>query len=149
MVYHVPKERLSTRRRLARVMLLIAITLLGTYALRTFLHLRNQKFDIWDITPCVIAALYDSARNSFDIEVDNNSIRMRGGFASIDPRIVHRGQIRYIHEFQGNLLREPALYLSENGTFTRFFLGGTVIIPTALPQHEELKQLAMTWREIG
>jgi len=149
MVYHVPKERLSTQRRLARAVLIIAIWLVGAYAIRIFLHSRSDKLNIWDIAPGVIAALFDSVRTSFDIEVDNNSIRMRGGFASIDPRIVRRGRIRYIHEFQGNLLREPALYLSENGTLTRFFLGGTVIIPTALPQHEELKQLAMTWREIG
>jgi len=58
----------------------------------------------------------------------------------------HRGRIRYIHEFQGNFLREP---LSEHSAFTRFFLGGAVIIPATLPQYEEVKRLAMTWREIA
>ncbi len=130
-----------------RAVLIVAITLVGTYAI--FLHLRSQKCDVWDITPCVITALFDSARNSFDIEVDNNSIRIHGGFVFAERRIVHRGRIRYIHEFQGNFLREPALYLSEPSAFTRFFLGGAVIIPATLPQYEEVKQLAMTWREIA
>jgi hypothetical protein len=149
MVYHVPKEHVSTQRRLARAALIVAITLVGTYAIRIFLHLRSQKFDIWDIIPCVVAALFDSARNTFEIEVDNNSIRMRSGFVFAERRIVHRGRIRYFLEFHGNLLREPALHLSEHHAFKRFFLSGTVMIPATLLQYEEIKQLAMTWKEIA
>jgi hypothetical protein len=150
MVYHVAKEHVATKRRLARVVLVVAITLVGTYALRTFLHWRTPvgKLEAWDIIPCVITALFDSGRNSFDLEVNDNSIQTHGGFVFANYRSVRRGHIHYFYEFHGDFLREPALILSEHGALTRFFFG-TVVIPATLPQYEEIKQTALTWREIA
>ena len=92
--------------------------------------------------------LLDSRRREYELEVDDETIRMRRGFFRIDDRRVRRGHVHYLQESNGNMFREAGLRLSEHGRIYIFFLG-CVVIPASLPEYQQLKAKAMTWMDIA
>lgn len=149
-VYYVESEKLSLGRRVARALLALVIFIVATYIFNVlFRPGKAIKFGREDfMVDAVIAAATDffAKRKGYELEVDDETIRMRGG--DWINKSVRKGRIRYLHESNGNLFREPALNLSEHGPIRSRFLG-CVWIPASLPQYEELKTIAKSWVAIG
>ena len=148
-VYHVESERLSMKKRVARAFLALAIFVAATYLFHVLWRparatkVSSEEF----IIDAVVAVATDffSKRKAYDLDVDDETIRMRGDWPH---KSVRRGHLRYLRESTGNLFREPALKLSEHGPIRTFFLG-YVWIPTTLPEYEQIKAMAMSWMAIG
>ncbi len=152
MIYHVHPEQVRLSKRIARAMLVLAVTLLGAFLVHHFWSSRSS-WDVWeDLFDALVAFVafffFDSRRRGYQIEVTEQTIAMRGDQRFWGTRRVRRGHIRYFHEQQGNFFRESMLRLSEHGGFYRS-LFGNVLIPTSLPQYEQIKMQAMSWRQIA
>ena len=151
-VYQIDEERVSVKRRMARVVLLAVLAAIGTYIFR--LVWRSPKpertnfedYVVGEIGVLLSAFLFDSTRHAYTLEITDDRIQTRGGIHG--KHTVRKGSIRYFREHGGNFFREPALYLSEHGGFFRF-LFGYVYIPRTLPQYEEIRAMMMTWAEIA
>jgi hypothetical protein len=60
-------------------------------------------------------------------------------------RSVRRNEIKTVAEFDGNLLMPPSLLISKYGRFgTR--LWGCISIPKTLPEYENIRTLALSWK---
>ena len=82
-------------------------------------------------------------RKDFKIVVDSDSIK------AVYPkslRIVRSGRIRSIFRIKASPPRPGGIGLSERGEFAARMLG-SVFIPDTLPEFEQLKQLAESWRD--
>lgn len=150
---HVNTESVSLKKRIARTGFAVACGLLGILVVH-YWHSEGKKgsdYSEWffDLAVAgIVTFVSESRRREYDLEVDDEEIRMRGGALELGNRKVHRGRIRYLHESRGNLLRETGLRLSEHGRIGRFFFS-YVWIPASLPEYEQIKAKAMTWMEIG
>ena len=136
MIYRIPAERISSTRRIARVVLLAVLTAIGTYIIHILWPSHESRTPVEDYVVGEIGVLaaaffFDSARPAFDLEVTDDFIRTRHNLSGSHK--VRRARIRYLREFSGNLFREPALYLSERRGIFRFLLG-YVSIPLSLPR---------------
>lgn len=149
-IYYVEAEQPSLGKRVARALLALAIFMIVTYAFNAlFRSGKSIKFDREDfIVDAVVALAADffTKRKGYELEIDDEMIRMRGG-NWVNNR-VRRGHIHYLRESTGNLFREAALKLSERGPLATRFLG-CVWIPASLPQYEEIKAKAKNWQAIG
>ena len=74
---------------------------------------------------------------NYSLEIDDNSARARW-------RVVRKGHLRYLREFQGGLFRAPRMELSEHGPIWVRFLGG-VVVPKGLPEYEQIKTNILDW----
>jgi hypothetical protein len=149
MVYHVKAESISLAKRIARAAFVVLLTCALNYLWLWRGANKSGSWDWFDLTVIgVVTFLLDSRRREFDLEVDDETIRMRGGVFGVGNSRVRRGHIRYFHESSGNMFREPALWLSEHGRGHRFFFG-RVSIPANLPEYAQIRATAMTWMEIG
>lgn len=86
----------------------------------------------------VFFSLWWSFENSYSLGIDDNSIRVGG-------RVVRKGHIRYLREFDGGLAKGPRLVLSEHGSLWVQFLGGAVVVPKGLPEYAQIKAQVSTW----
>jgi hypothetical protein len=150
---HVNTESISLKKRIARTVFAVACAVLGILVVNYLWHSDGKKGSdhswVSDLVVVGIGAfVFESRRRQYDLEVDDEEIRMRGGGLKLGDRKVRRGRIRYSHESRGNLLREAGLRLSEHGSIGRF-LFGYVWIPASLPEYEQLKAKVLTWMEIG
>jgi uncharacterized membrane-anchored protein len=151
---HVSTEPISLGKRIARTVFAVACAALAVLLVHYFWHFNGRKgFDRSEWFPDVVVAgivtfLFESRRREYDLEVDDEEIRMRGGALKLGNRKVRRGRIRYSHESWGNIMREAGLRLSEHGRIGSFF-SGYVWIPATLPEYEQIKAKVMTWMEIG
>ena len=131
-------------------MLALVVFAVATYAFHALWRPAGRaRFDWEDfIVDAVIAVAIDffSRRKAYDLEVDDETIRIRGG--DWPNKSVRRGQIRYLRESSDNWFHEAALKLSEHGPIRTHFLG-CVWIPAALPEYEQIKAKAMAWMAIG
>lgn len=84
-------------------------------------------------------ALWWSSENNYSLGMDDNSVRVGG-------RVVRKGHVRYLREFDGGLGKGPRLLLSERGPLWVHFLGGVVVVPKGLPEYEQIKAQVSTWR---
>ena len=151
MLYHVKSEQVSLAKRITRTSFVFAITLLGAVLIHR-LWFPQTAFGVGEkLFDAIVAAstffVFDSQRREYEIEVTDETISMRRGWL-LDNRNVRRGRIHFLRELRGNILREPALRLSEHGAIHRFFFG-YVWIPTSMSQYEDIKNKAITWMEIG
>jgi len=151
MLFHIKSEEVSLAKRATRIGLVFVFTFFGAVPIHR-LWFSQDAFKIGDkLFDAAVAAgtclVFDSQRGEYEIEVTDEAIFMRGGFL-LGKRKVRRGHIHFLHESRGNIFREPALRLSEHGAIKSFFLG-YVLIPTTMPQYEEIKSKAMTWMEIA
>jgi len=105
-----------------------------------------EEYFVDAAVPAVID-FFQSGRKAYDVEIDDEVIRMSGAPWGLNKR-VRRGRIRYVHEVKENFLRESALKISEHGPVGTYFLG-CVLIPATVPEYEQIKALAMTWKAIG
>jgi len=132
--YYIESERPSLSKRVARALLALAILIVATYTFHALWRPgRASKFDWEDFTiDAVIAVTTDffSKRKAYELEVDDQTIRMRGG--DRHNKSVRRGHIRYFREVTGSWFREAALRLSEHSPIRAHFLG-YVWIPASLP----------------
>ena len=151
MLYHVEPENVSHAKRIARSAIVFAITLMGAFMIH-YLWSSQRAFD-WEgvlfdaVTAAGACLAFESQRKEYEIEVTDDAISMRGGL-SLGNRKVRRGHIRLLRESRGNILREPALRVSEHGA-TYTFLFGCVSVPTSMRQYDEIKSTAMSWAHIG
>jgi len=152
MIYHVEPERVSLRKRVARIVLFAALAALGTCMVHLLWPSSKPKrtniedYLVGEVIVVGTAFLFDSVRPGYDLEVTDEIIRTRRGFG-VGGHTVRRGRIRYLREYGGNLFRESALFMSEHGGIFRF-LFGYVSVPATHPQYEQIKATAMTWTEI-
>lgn len=148
--YYVPEEQLRLSQRLARASFAFLTFTFATYIVHHFGFSRGTPMNWEDYTIDAVLAFgtdyWTSKRKGFEIQIGNDEIRMRG--ESGYNKCVRRGRIRYLREVSGGLLAEPALRLSEHGAILTRFLG-CVWIPASLPQYEQIKALAKSWRWIG
>jgi len=137
-------------KRIARALFALTIFIAATYIFHALRSLgRASKFSREDfIIDALVAVAIDffSTRKSYELEVDDETMRMRGE-GWID-KSVRKGHIRYLCESGGNWFREAALKLSEHGPIRTYFMG-YVWIPASLPEYEEIKAKAMIWMAIG
>jgi len=152
MIYHVDAERVDLGRRVARVVFALVFFAVGAYVVRCIWPSPKSQREriedyIGDGIICVLTAFFaDSVRKKYDLEVDDESIQMRRGW--FGNHRVRRGHIRYVREYRGNLLHEPALRIAERGAIGRFFWG-YVSIPASLPEYQQIRAKVMTWARIG
>jgi hypothetical protein len=151
-VYHINEERVSIKRRIARVVLLAVLAAIGTYIFRLVWpsskpeRTNFEDYAVGEIGILLSAFIFDSARAGYTLEITDELMETRGGMHG--KHTVRRGRVCYLREHAGNIFREPALYLSEHGGFFRF-LFGHVSIPRTLPNYDEINTAAMTWTQIG
>jgi hypothetical protein len=153
MFYFIKSEQISLAKRVARSVLVFAITLISAFIFHQLWSangpwsLGQPLFD--SLVAGAAFFLFESQRREYEIEITDDSISMRGGlWFWTAARKVRRGHIRFLRETHGNLLREPALRLSEHGLVRRF-LFGYVWIPTSMKEYEQIKHKALSWMEIG
>jgi hypothetical protein len=149
-IYYVTAEQLSLGKRIARALLALVIFIVATYIFNALWRPgKAERFGREDfVVDAVIAAATDffTKRKGYELEVDDETIRMRGG--DWINKSVRRGHIRYLRESSGNWFHEAALKLSEHGPIRTRFLG-CVWIPASLPEYEEIKARARSWQLIG
>jgi hypothetical protein len=151
MIYHVDSERIGVSKRIARVAFLLVVYVLVLWVAHVYWsrsNLKSGSLEEYIVDAVVFAAIAyfaDSIRRDYDLEVNDEIIRIRGGFSSHQVR---RGRIRYWREHSGNFLREPGLWLSEGMGVRRVF-SGYVFVPASLPEYQQIKAKAMSWRELG
>jgi|WetSurMetagenome_2_1015567.scaffolds.fasta_scaffold664010_1 hypothetical protein len=151
-IYHIKSRQVNLGKHLAQGMAPIALLAVALYFLHSWWPSRfTEKFRIEKYASELICAgvgifLFESRKRKYDLEVDDQIIRMRGGFGW--EVHVRRGRIRYFRETSGRLFREPALELSEHGRIGSFFLG-CVWIPASLAEYEQIKNTAMSWRDFS
>jgi hypothetical protein len=150
-IYHIESEQISISKRITRALFALAIFIVATYAVHTFL--RSSKTDRISREEFILDAVlavgtdffFGSKRRDYDVEVDDDVIRMRNG--DWNDKSVRRGHIRYLREVTGNLFREGALRLSEHGPIRTHFLG-CVWVPASLPEYEQIRAKARSWMAI-
>ena len=86
----------------------------------------------------VAFALWWSSAYNYSLEIDDNTVRVGG-------RVVRKGHVRYLREFDRELLRGPRLVLSEHGPLWVQFLGGIVVVPKGLPEYQQIKTQVSMW----
>jgi hypothetical protein len=151
-IYHIESEQVSLSKRIARALFALAIFVVVTYAVHAFFHpskagrISREDFILDAFLAVGIDFFFGSKRRAYDVEVDDDVIRMRNG--DWHNKSVRRGHIRYLREVTGNLFRESSLRLSEYGAIRTHFLG-CVWIPANLPEYEEIKARARSWLVIG
>jgi hypothetical protein len=150
MVYHVQSEQISLGKRIARTAVVVLVTGVAQYLwfYRSGKWSHGEDWLIDSVVLGMVTFFLDSRRREYDLELDDEMIRVRSGSLGIGNGRVRRGRIRYLHESIGGMFREPALRLSEHGRISSFFVG-RVWIPASLPEYEQLKAKAMSWMEIG
>jgi hypothetical protein len=155
MLFHVKSEQVSLAKRATRTSFIFAVTLLGAILIHRLwfaqkaLEVGEKLFDALVAAGAIL--VFDSQRREYEIEVTDELISMRGGLSLGNSR-VRRGRIHFLREQHGNILREPALRLSEHGAIHRFFFG-YVWIPATMPEYEEIKnkghELVRDWLNAG
>jgi hypothetical protein len=150
MVYHIKSEEVALAKRVTRTGIVFGCAVLGMCSVHYFWFAHNAG-TLGELFDALVAAgaffVFDSQRREYEIEVTDNIISTRGGLFS-RIRSVRRGRIHFLHEMRGNILREPALKLSERGIIYRF-LFGYVWIPASMPQYEQIRSKAASWMQIG
>ena len=153
MLYFINSEQISLAKRVARSVLVFAITLISAFVIHRLWSAHSAWSFGQPLFDSLVAGgaffLFESQRGKYEIEVTDDAISMRGGlWPWTAARKVRHGHIRFLREFQGNFLREPALRLSEHGLIRRF-LFGYVWIPASVKEYEQIKVKALSWMEIG
>jgi hypothetical protein len=149
-IYHVDPEPVSTPRRVARALFALLIFVAASFAIHALLRrpgsvgMKREEY----VVDAVIAMATDffSRRKGYDLEVDDEVIRVSGG--DWPRHRVRRGRVRYLRESDGNWFHEPGLKLSEHGPIGTRFLGG-VWIPVSLPEYQQIEAKATSWMAIG
>ncbi|MGH9516890.1 MAG: hypothetical protein ACRD3P_14560 [Terriglobales bacterium] len=126
-IYAIDQERVSVKRRLARVVLLAVLAAIGTYMFRRVWpspkpeSTHFEDYAVGEFGVLLSAFLFESARAAYALEITDDIMQTRGGMHGTHK--VRRGRIRYFREHSGNFFREPALYLSEHSGVPRFLFG--------------------------
>jgi hypothetical protein len=139
--YHISPYAPSARRRVVGA----AISTTIAVALLLVVNRGHQRFiDLIAFAVLLNLASYlmESAAPGFDLEVDNDEIRVvRDGSVK---RTIPRDRIRLVYEFNNSFLGRPGLVVFERGLFRSWPLGG-VSIPKDLPQYDEIKAQVTNW----
>jgi hypothetical protein len=61
-------------------------------------------------------------------------------------RSIRDTEVRTVAESDGNVLIAPSLRISKHGRFGTWFWGG-IWIPRALPEYEQVRNLALSWKD--
>ncbi len=79
---------------------------------------------------------------NFALEVSPDLIGVRWAFFS---RKLRKGEVKTVIETRPHLLAPPGLRISKYGPLLTRFWGG-IWIPKALPEYDEIRNIALTWK---
>lgn len=142
MTYSITSEHFAFTPRLKWLMAIGSFTLLMLPAIVPSL-INTAHATTWvDFAPGLITwsifAIWWPARYNYRLEVDDNSVR-------VNRRVVRKGHVRYLREIDARLLGGPQLVLSEHGPLWVHVFGDAIVIPTRVPEYEEIKKAISTW----
>jgi hypothetical protein len=109
-------------------------------------HLKLGSFVepvIVGVVGALLTELWEVARNfPYTLVVSDDCIRV------VYPnreKSFRKDEIKLITETEGNAFRVAGLKISKYGRFGTWFWG-CILIPKALPEHESIRSLALSWR---